>query len=64
MQKKTFGKLQLSMETVRNLGATEFGPLASGTWTCATLFSCLSDCPGTCDVHCGPTNTDPSVVNC
>ena len=58
---KTFGKLQLSMETVRNLGADDIGPLGSQSFNCGTI-SCLSDCPGTCDVHCGPTNTDPSIT--
>lgn len=62
--KKTFGKLELSMETVRNLRANEFGPLGWLTDVCPGTISCLSDCPGTCDVHCGPTNTDPSVGTC
>jgi hypothetical protein len=63
MQTKTFGKLQLTMETVRNLVADEVGPLGSYTYNCGTM-SCLSDCPGTCNAMCGPTNTDTSVTSC
>lgn len=63
MQTKTFGKLQLTTETVRNLVADEVGPLGSNTYNCGTL-SCLSDCPRTCEATCGPTNTDTSVTSC
>lgn len=61
MEKRTFGKLELNRETLRNLtteemsqvvgGATEMG-CGTGTATC--------DCTGTCRI----CDTDPSVTSC
>jgi len=62
MEKRTFGKLQLNRETLRNLTAEETGMVVGGC-TADTMTGCGSvtcDCTGTCRL-CEP---DPSVSTC